>query len=102
MKEYIFNALTENHYIAQRVWNGYIEMGVWFPVFIVVVILLILQYKRLKKKKVVYENWEEVLYDNPKYLAIVIPLIFAIGYILWLVVDVVILYNSIILYEIKH
>lgn len=102
MKEYIFNALTENHFIAQRVWDEYIKMGIWFPVIIVTVILLMFQYKRLKKKKEEHEDWGEFLFDNPKYLVNLIPFLCVIIYVIWLVLDIISLGNSIILYEIKH
>ena len=101
MKEYIFNALDENGWVAERIWDGYITFGIWSPLFIAAVIMLIIKYRKSKD----YVNRFNVCYiltSGARSWIYYISIIFILVYSIFLIVNLLILGNSIILYEIKH
>lgn len=102
MKEYIFNALNENGWVAEYMWNGYITFGIWSPLYIAAVIMLIIKYRKLKKRIDKYHDFFDILILEPKKWIYYIAIIFVMVYSFLLIADLLILGNSIFLYEIKH
>lgn len=102
MKEYIFNALNENGWVAQRIWDGYITTAVWLPLYIAAVIMLIIKYRKSKKRIGKYHDFFDILIMEPKKWIYGIAIIFVAIYSFLLIAELLILGNSIILYEIKH
>lgn len=95
MKEYIINALNANRFIGEAFWHGFQLLLIYSPIYIAFIVLLIMRYKKEKAKR------ENVYIFDVLNLKYGIMFVIAIVYTLFLISYLLIVGNSIIIYELN-